>query len=581
MGAIIEGLRNPNFTIEVRLAGIIALNNSLNFTAANFEVQEQRDVIMKAICETTQSPDVKVRQKAYECFAKVADFYYDKLPTYVKTIFDLTANAIRTDDPLVGFQAIEFWMTVCETEMDILDDINQGLEVTYLKIAEQAVSILSPVLLEAMTKQSTDTDDDDWDLSMAAASCVDSLTRTVQDPVVDCIMPFITSNVTNSDWRFKEASVVAFGSILEGPSSEKLHAIVGQGLPVFIHCLQDASAKVRESTAWTLGRICQFRKSSISPEMLSPMINALGNTLEDRNPKVASQACFAVHNLAEACEEEKDAQSNVISHFMTMMLQKLFNVAARNDWEEENLRVSAYEAVNMIVANCALDMRPIVMQVLTEALNRLEQTFSPQFSQKEKTGSQAMLCSLIGECTKKLELKEFVPFADRSMQLLLQVFQIRSAAAHEDAFLAISYVIDKLQGEFIRYLTYLLPPLMQGLHSIEEYQVCTIAVGIVGDLCRALVKQMLPYCDDIMKYLLELLKSSELNKSVKPHVISCFADVALAIEGDFERYTPVILNVLKSAGERTEETDDEELMEYINTLRAAILEAYTGVIQVP
>jgi len=69
---------------------------------------------------------------------------------------------------------------------------------------------------------------------------------------------------------------------------------------------------------------------------------------------------------------------------------------------------------------------------------------------------------------------------------------------------------------------------------------------------------------------------------VKPHVISVFSDISLAIEGDFERYTNVILGILKQAGEvnLSPDTEDEDLIDYINNLRNSILEAYTGILQV-
>ena len=207
------------------------------------------------------------------------------------------------------------------------------------------------------------------------------------------------------------------------------------------------------------------------------MISALAVSLEDRHPKVASQACFAIHNLAEACEDEREANSNVISLFMTVMLQKLFTVATRPDWDEENLRVSAYEAVNMIVHNSALDMIPVVIQVMNEALTRLEQTLSPQFNAKERIELQSMLCSLIGECVQKLEVDKITPLADRLMQSLLQVFTHRGAAAHEDAFMAIGYLADKLGADFNRYVQFLLPILINSLKNVEEYQLCAVSVG--------------------------------------------------------------------------------------------------------
>jgi importin subunit beta-1 len=255
-------------------------------------------------------------------------------------------------------------------------------------------------------------------------------------------------------------------------------------------------------------------------------------------------------------------------------------VANRSDWDEENLRVSAYEAVSLIVQNSALDMRAVVTQVLTEALSRLESTFQPNFNPRERVDLQSMLCGLIGECVKKLELEQFSPLADRTMQLLLQVFSGRGAAAHEDAFLSVGYVVAKLEKDFQRYVPYFLPALLTGLKNIEEYQVCTVAVGVVGDLSRALGQAITPLCDDIMRCLVDLLQSPTLNKIAKPQVISCFGDIALGIEGHFEKYCQPVLTLLKQAGDLKVETDDEEVVDYFNSLHVAILEAYSSILQV-
>ena len=40
---------------------------------------------------------------------------------------------------------------------------------------------------------------------------------------------------------------------------------------------------------------------------------------------------------------------------------------------------------------------------------------------------------------------------------------------------------------------------------ISNLQVCTAAVGLMGDLCRALGVKVLPYCDETMVMLLENL----------------------------------------------------------------------------
>jgi importin subunit beta-1 len=94
LSAIVDGLRADR-SDDIRLAAITALNNSLSYAAANFNVDVERDAIMTKICETTQCADVKVRETAFECLAKVADFYYDKLSRYVDAVFQITTAAIR------------------------------------------------------------------------------------------------------------------------------------------------------------------------------------------------------------------------------------------------------------------------------------------------------------------------------------------------------------------------------------------------------------------------------------------------------------------------------------------------------
>lgn len=42
-------------------------------------------------------------------------------------------------------------------------------------------------------------------------------------------------------------------------------------------------------------------------------------------------------------------------------------------------------------------------------------------------------------------------------------------------------------------------------HFLDSWQVCLAAVGLVGDLCRALQSNILPFCDEVMQLLLENL----------------------------------------------------------------------------
>jgi len=81
----------------------------------------------------------------------------------------------------------------------------------------------------------------------------------------------------------------------------------------------------------------------------------------------------------------------------------------------------------------------------------------------------------------------------------------------------------------------------------QEWQVCQSSVGVLSDISRAIEDQLFPYCNRIMQILLENLQSNEVNRNVKPHIISAFGDIALAIGDKFEYYIQHVVSMLQSA----------------------------------
>ena len=81
--------------------------------------QRLRGAAAQVICEGTIAPDARVRETAFECLVKIAANYYEKLPAYMQDIFTLTHRAAKEDEEDVGKQAVEFWCTICEEELDL------------------------------------------------------------------------------------------------------------------------------------------------------------------------------------------------------------------------------------------------------------------------------------------------------------------------------------------------------------------------------------------------------------------------------------------------------------------------------
>eukprot|EP01048_Picozoa_sp_COSAG05_P013723 COSAG05_NODE_1487_length_4729_cov_39.731317_3_plen_136_part_00 len=82
-----------------------------------------------------------------------------------------------------------------------------------------------------------------------------------------------------------------------------------------------------------------------------------------------------------------------------------------------------------------------------------------------------------------------------------------------------------------------MPHLQTGLGNWAETDVCRAAVGAVGDFCRALDSNVAGYCDIIVQKLLEALQAPNLDRGVKPEILSVLGDIALAIGGILRYHT--------------------------------------------
>ncbi|KAK8949364.1 Transportin-1 [Platanthera zijinensis] len=598
--AVVQGMNASEGQSDVRLSATRALCNALGFARENFSNDMERDYIMRVVCEATQSPEIKIRQAAFECLVSISSAYYDKLASYMQDIFNITAKAVRGDEEPVALQAIEFWSSICDEEIDILDEYGSEFvadsEAPCFYFIKQALPALVPMLLDTLLKQEEDQDQDEgaWNTAMAGGTCLGLISRTVGDDVVPLVMPFIEENIAKPEWRQREAATYAFGSILEGPSPEKLAPMVNVALNFMLSALMnDLSNHVKDTTAWTLGRIFEFMHGSvvetaiITPDNCKQILTVLLHSMKDV-PNVAEKSCGALYFLAQGYEDV--GSTSPLSPLFQDIVQALLTVTHREDAGESRLRTAAYETLNEVVRCSTEETASVVLQLVPVIMGELHQTLGGQnmvSDEKEKQSElQGLLCGCLQVIIQKLGSAEltkhaFMQYTDQIMDLFLRVFACRNATVHEEAMLAIGALAYSTGHNFTKYMQGFYPYLEMGLQNFEEYQVCAITVGVVGDLCRALEVKILPFCDGIMTHLLKNLSSNQLHRSVKPPIFSCFGDIALAIGENFEKYLIYAMPMLQSASElSTLVADaDDEMVVYTNQLRNGILEAYSGIFQ--
>lgn len=71
-------MRSTEPSNHVRLAATQALINSLEFTKANFEKENERNFIMEVVCEATQSRDMRISVAALQCLVRFLLYLFFK-----------------------------------------------------------------------------------------------------------------------------------------------------------------------------------------------------------------------------------------------------------------------------------------------------------------------------------------------------------------------------------------------------------------------------------------------------------------------------------------------------------------------
>ncbi|PWY84228.1 importin beta-1 subunit [Aspergillus eucalypticola CBS 122712] len=588
--AVVQGARREEQNMDIRFAAIKALSDSVDFVRSNMENEGERNYIMQVVCEATQADDLRVQAGAFGCLNRIMGAYYDKMRFYMeKALFGLSIMGMKSEEEDVAKLAIEFWCTVCEEEYAIEDDNAaaqaEGLpEVRpFFGFARVACREVVPVLLQAMCRQDEDATDDEYNVSRAAYQALQLYAQCVQGDVIQPVLTFVEENIRNEDWRHRDAAVAAFGAIMDGPDPKVLEPLIKQALPVLVGMMQDSSIQVRDSVAYALGRVCDFCSETLDPDVhLQPLITCLFNGLAS-SPRIASSCCWALMNVADRFAGDYGAQTNPLSKHFEDSVKSLLALTERQDADNQ-LRTAGYEVLNSFVTNAANDSLPLVGNLSDVMLQRLEHTIPMQqqvVSVEDRITLEEMqtsITSVVLAVVQRLET-EIKPQADRIMQVMLQILATvpPKSSVPDVVFATIGAIAGALEDDFIKYMDNFAPFLYKALQNQEEPGLCSMAIGLVSDISRALNERVQPYCDGFMNALLTLLRSS--TNVLKPAILETFGDIAQAIGTQFDTYLNVVAQVLHQASVVTASNDvTPEMQEYIVSLREGIMDAWGGIL---
>lgn len=576
--------------VEIQQVSAEGMVHALSFAAENFkdENSAQRDMIMSSICNATLLENIVVRRFAFDSICKVASLYYQHLTPYMDALFRLTTASVDREEE-VAVRAIEFWNVICEVEIAIL---NEQVTVTSMKYATAALSVLVPLTTSCMLKQLEDYDDDQFTVAMAGAACLGLIAQATGNSCLDLVFKFVTDTIGSPDWHQRDAATHAVACLMEGPEDAPLAPFVAGVLPVQLRALSvlgaDATGKpvwgepnitVRDTTAWCLGKILTHRLSLVDKSHIPSLIKVLCESLRDK-PRVAANSVYAIHNLSQSLEYE--GAHNILTNFLPEIIKNLLECQQRRDWDESELRTTCWIGISELVKNCCDEDLELVRWLANVVLQLLQASvlhpMATQDDRIEQFNLQGNLCGALHAIVGRLH-DGVEPLAPGIMGALCKILELKNSTAHEEAFHAIGAVANVIEAQFVAYIDHLHPFLLAGLAERSEYTICITATHLLGDVLRASGAAIRKYTDEYMRCIVNNLMDPELNREVKPALISVFGDVATAIGADFTAYVVGVTTLVAQAAQTQVPLDDDDLVDFLYDLRHAIMEAYTGIVQ--
>lgn len=624
LGAVVHGLGAREPSAAVRQAAATALLNSLDFLKQRLETaEEERNAVLRAVFEaiaayrgegsTSADETLLVAVGALECLVRIGQLLYAHMRPYMhQGLGELTVNAMSSGEAAIALQGIEFWSTICEVETDLAseqDTSGAPSDTPLHHFARDSAGTVVPILLTRMAAQTHDDEDEDagdeWTPAMAAATCLSLYALAVRDDLL-ALLPlrrFIEENLGSTDWHFREAAVLAFGSLLEGPTRDLLQPLALATFPSLFRLFSDPSVSVRDTNMWAVGRVCELHPLFIPLEHTEQLAGELVQGL--RQPwRVAISSCWALMHLVRriACHcanpQEEAAAASLLARILPRLTSLLLEAAQRADQDDPALRSAAFEALGAILSDVPAPDPPLLVQLVEYVLGVLEQSVRLAVEalsvddQVRASDTQSSCAGLLSTAIRRLPSAHLSPaHLQRLGSAYLAVAQAGAAGktaitSLEELFLSLGAILTELPPDTASVLAApFLPYVLGALARPDEAQLCRVVIGFVSDLARACrgSPPVVANLDPLAGALQRILQLPAITRALKPLAITALGDLAAAVGGPVwtaSAHCASSMHIFAAAA-KISIVDDDDLdeVDFVCELRLALVEAITWIVQ--
>jgi hypothetical protein len=392
-------------------------------------------------------------------------------------------------------------LELVEQVLTLLEDMDE-------EFPSDVVALTVPIFLKCLVSQTSDQPNEDYYVDKAALAGLVLLVGGAQFSLYPFVEPFITANLRNTDWRYKDASITAFGAIIaskwQHPQSEDL---IHRVLPIVLLSLRESIHPVmRISSAWAIGQIFIAKANlphfNIAP-FLSPISATLSLALSDISSPVQEQVSSAISEITVCAQDQPEEFTQILTRDLVFpLLQRIFeltNPAGNQEFHSsrEMIFLAAASLIQLIPPTSPNEL----ILLLVEIMRRFEIAFT-ESSNTEILSLCPLLFALLTALPEDLLTQSCV---DALVNILLRICSDSPPEAQCEGYFAFGKLVVLCPDAFQRHATTTLALIQQHLDSTTT--TTPELLQFLGDVSRALNGNLIPFVDTLIPRLFLIFRN--------------------------------------------------------------------------
>lgn len=559
-----------------------AINKFLPFIKDFIKETEPQIRFYSLIDQFVHNNNQNVREVSLKIFIDAAKIYYNSLENYIEKIFEFSKSIIQDDVERNKIFCMEIWVTI-GMEEDLRLNTGNQMNRQCLGFLQRYHVKLSELCLKYIVTE--DYFNDEINISNESYFLLSIMSRACKNDFLKNMISYIGSsmNSQNQVEKIKYSGLNVFRAILNTRHKEDLYPVVKDSLGIVSQIL------IENNYPFHFKNLCAYILKSITKnfgeELVSDtiyfnkMVQLFLGLFQNSSKEVLYTLLLALNNLCKVVGWNYTDQTNVLSKHMQSLCDNTLQLCSNTSLYDAdyNIIMTSFYLLGTLGERAALDIKNYMVnlfKVLTEMFSKTLDSKNFPNIQMQRNYQEYIASTLQGFLITGNGSPES---AADLLKNVIESFKARNEL-YEEGITVIGSICQFTKENFAAVMELISPYLIQGLKSIDSFDICKASLLCLSDIIAGLGLQN-KYMSDFIPLVMNILSNTNIDRHLKSYCFNIISDLFIYCQSEVFKYFDNIMSVIGGAMEATkiqlpDDTEQETVNHFID-LREHILENIT------